>query len=251
MNLDLYLKRLSYNKKVQVSKQCLFEIQKAQLTHIPFENIDCLNKKVISLEISDIESKILIEKRGGYCFELNLLFQNALKQIGFEVRPLLCRSMWRGNTINSKTHIALLVELGSEKFICDAGFGGPGFFEPIPFISNLEFDDQAGTFRIVEDQVHGFILQKKNQNTWLNVYAFNLDQVFENDLFMSNYFTSAYADSFFRKNLVVSLFTETGRKTLMNNTYTVVINKEAITTGLQSDIEVNSILEKEFGLKIN
>jgi N-hydroxyarylamine O-acetyltransferase len=248
MNLKSYLNRIHYFKDPKVNIQSLFEIQTNQLLHIPFENLDCFNNLPISINLKNIEEKILDRKRGGYCFELNILFLEVIKEIGFKARPLLCRSMWRGNTINSKTHIAILVEVENKSYICDVGFGGPGFFSPLMFEVNQEFEQAIGTFKFVTDEVHGFILQKKINDSWLNVYAFNLDHVFENDLIMSNYYTSNFEESFFRKNLVASLFSENGRKTLMNKTFSRVVSGIVQTKELENEEEVWRILEEEFSI---
>lgn len=217
--LDLYRERVKLKDPIFTNEDGLWKIQTAQLTSIPFENIDCFNKHPIKLDLESLENKILKQKRGGYCFELNLLLQHALISNGFKARPILSRSMWRGTNINARTHIFLLVEIGNKQFIADAGFGGPGIFTPLPFEIGREDVQRNGDFRLISDAVFGTILQKKNQelNEWSNVYSFSLENVFPADIEMSNYFTYNLETSYFRQNLVAALFTDFGRITLLNN----------------------------------
>ena len=45
--IDLYLKKMEYNDEIKIDYNTLCKLQIAQLTHIPYENIDVLNRKPI------------------------------------------------------------------------------------------------------------------------------------------------------------------------------------------------------------
>ncbi|MEJ7469568.1 arylamine N-acetyltransferase, partial [Staphylococcus warneri] len=46
---------------------------------VPFENINVQNGIPISVDINDLYHKIVDNHRGGFCYELNTLFQAYLK----------------------------------------------------------------------------------------------------------------------------------------------------------------------------
>ena len=71
---NLYLQRIGYEGETSVSLQCLEALMELHLRSVPFENLESYEEgRVPSLEINDIYRKIVIRKRGGYCFELNKL----------------------------------------------------------------------------------------------------------------------------------------------------------------------------------
>ncbi|EOM7991174.1 arylamine N-acetyltransferase, partial [Escherichia coli] len=58
---------------------------------IPFENLDVLLPREIQLDDQSLEEKLVIARRGGYCFEQNGVFERVLRELGFNVRSLLGR----------------------------------------------------------------------------------------------------------------------------------------------------------------
>jgi N-hydroxyarylamine O-acetyltransferase len=252
MKFDTYFKKLNLTDILIPDFQSLCTLQLAQLTHIPFENLDCLSDLVPSIELPLLLKKMTIGDRGGYCFELNILFMNVLTSLGFKVRPLLARSMWRGNIINSKTHIVLLVEISNKLYLADAGFGGPGLYFPISLEINKEFQQILGTFKVIESHEHGYILQRKSSDLkeWANIYAFNLETVYESDLVMANFYTAKYSESYFRHNLVICLHTSTGRKTLMNKKFNNVDGDNIISLEIETVSDLKKIIKNEFYLDV-
>ena len=62
---------------------------------IPFENLESFEEgRIPSLDTQDLYTKIVVCKRGGYCFELNKLFYELIKTLGFMVYPLGVRIPW-------------------------------------------------------------------------------------------------------------------------------------------------------------
>lgn len=250
MNLTKYFERIKFDRAPQNNESTLFDLQASQVTSIPFETIDCLHHRTIHTDIENLKRKIVTNQRGGYCFELNGIFQHALLSLNFKSRPLLARAMYRGTEINSRTHMILLVEINGKEFIADAGFGGPGAYLPIPFEIDREDIQSHGTFRITRDHTHCLIMQKQTDEGWFNVYAFNLDTVYPSDLVMSNFFTSQFPESRFRKNLIMALHRPDGRITLLNRQLTTVINKKSTTEEIANVNELLLTIKNKFGVKL-
>lgn len=250
MDISNYFERIKIKQPPKVNSEGLYLLQSSQVTSIPFENIDCLHDRSIRTDLPHLENKILRQYRGGYCFELNGLFSHVLKTLGFNTRPLLARVMYRGTEVNSRTHIILLVEINGKKYIADTGFGGPGTYLPLPFEIDREDQQPHGTFRIIADETHHYLMQKKVDEGWFNVYGFNLDLVYPADLLMSNFFTSTYPDSHFRHNLIMALHLPNGRITLFNRQLTTVVDKKTSTSEITTEKELLSIITEKFGVKL-
>src|SRR3981081_2498478 len=85
-DLDAYLARIGLS-----GRPSLAEMHRAHATSIPFENLDPRRGVPVSLELEDLQRKLVRERRGGYCLEHNLLLKAALEWLGAEVELLLAR----------------------------------------------------------------------------------------------------------------------------------------------------------------
>ena len=74
MNISEYLARINYSKSAQPDSKTLHALQLAHMQNIPFENLDIGLGRKINLDLESLWEKIVINKRGGFCYELNGLF---------------------------------------------------------------------------------------------------------------------------------------------------------------------------------
>ncbi len=90
-----YFTRIGLNyddyKCHKLDGQLLAKLCFAHNISIPFENLDILNHKMISLDGSILYDKIITKHRGGLCFELNGLSEIFLRSLGFGVKDLSSR----------------------------------------------------------------------------------------------------------------------------------------------------------------
>ena len=89
-----YLQRIAYSGEVKADYATLKQLMACQLQNVPFENLDVLAGKPISLDPQTIVEKIVYRRRGGYCYEVNGLFAMALGSIGFPYRIVACRPLF-------------------------------------------------------------------------------------------------------------------------------------------------------------
>ncbi len=147
-DLDAYLARIGLTGRPDLA-----ELHRAHVAAIPFENRDPHNGVPVSLEIADLQRKLVTERRGGYCFEQNLLLKAALEARGAEVDLMLARVRAGAppGTIRPRSHLVLRVEAEGAIWHADAGFGLGTLLEPIPFGPG-EIHEQSGwRFRVVEE----------------------------------------------------------------------------------------------------
>lgn len=94
-NTAAYLERIGYKDAPEVSLVCLKKLVLGQLHNIPFEDLDVFHgHKEPSLDTDALFEKIVVNKRGGYCFELNGLFARLLTTLGFACRSHMARVVW-------------------------------------------------------------------------------------------------------------------------------------------------------------
>jgi N-hydroxyarylamine O-acetyltransferase len=200
LDLDAYLARIGTS-----GRPSLAHVHRAHVTSIPFENLDPRRGIPVSLELEDLERKLVQRRRGGYCFEQNLLLKAALEGLGAQVDLLLAR-VRLGRPPGSprpRTHLVLRARADGADWHADAGFGNGTLLEPIPFGPG-DVHEQAGwRFRVVEDGPE-LVLQTAQDGTWVDLYGFVPEPVPFIDVETSNWFTSTHPRSPFVTGLIVS-----------------------------------------------
>lgn len=129
--LDYYFKRIGYSRPQEPTLDTLRAIHRAHLFSIPYENLDIHLGRPLVLDEAGFFEKLVLQRRGGWCYEMNGLLAWALRELGFKVE-LLSGAVGReqnGDGANAN-HLVLLVTL-DQPYIADVGFGD-GFLEPLP-----------------------------------------------------------------------------------------------------------------------
>jgi N-hydroxyarylamine O-acetyltransferase len=186
--LDAYLERIGLSGRPTIA-----EIHRAHVSSIPFENLDPFRGRAVSLDLDDLQRKLVADRRGGYCFEQNLLLKAALEALGAEVEPILARVGDRG-TERSRTHLLLRVHLGGEVWHADVGFGRGTLLEPIPFGPGEEHVQEGWRFRVIADGPE-LILRTVSHGEWVDGYTFVPEPVPLIDIETSNWYTATHPRS--------------------------------------------------------
>lgn len=208
--------------------------------YIPFENLDVMNKKHIHLVFEELFEKIILNNRGGFCFELNGLFYNLLNSLGFSVYmieaavyiPSLSEFRYMGE------HMALIVTIENELFLVDVGFGD-SFRNPISLKKRNE-SDISGKYRITKYDTHHYRIYNKNklfekfeylileQNTtgkWIPQYKFHYLRNLKLEEFQENCnWIESSSESGFTKRRVWTIATKRGRISLSEQNFTITEN---------------------------
>ena len=121
-----YLARIGWEGDAPVTRKTLDGLVYAHQCRVPFETADLVALgETPSLEMSDLYQKIVVDRHGGFCFELNKMFELLLRSVGFEVRPCLSRAVRGREGRMPINHRGTLVSLDGELLSVDVGFGGP------------------------------------------------------------------------------------------------------------------------------
>lgn len=199
-DLDAYLHRIGapYDPTVE-------ELHRAHVTAIPFENLDSHAGYTVEIDLESLSRKLVLDRRGGYCFEHNLLLAAALNELGAEVEPILARVRWGTpvGVVRGRTHLLLRVTLDGEVWHADVGFGSGGLIEPIPFGPTGVHEQWGWRFRVVPEG-DTLVLQTQERGAWRDVYAYEPEPCALADIEISNWYTATHPDSRFVSGLIVA-----------------------------------------------
>jgi N-hydroxyarylamine O-acetyltransferase len=241
-NLAAYLERINYRGNTDVSFETLNELHIAHTFNIPFENLDIYFNKPPQLDKECLFKKLVENKRGGYCFEMNGLFSIVLRELGFKVTDLLA---------GGRLHQVLMVELDAKKYLVDVGYGNDGIAAPLLIEEGVAQQQFTNTYRFIVDPVSGYILQRIVDGEYQQMYTFTLQECSPFDYLISNHFTATYPESFFRKMKFCTMPTREGRVTLTDQHLKVTENGLVTEQAISSDAEFNALLKKLFKLDID
>lgn len=218
VDLKAYLERIHYTQRLEANLETLMEIHRLHPKYIPFENLNPLTGRVVSLNMDDIFNKLVLSNRGGYCFEHNTLFKQVLKQIGFQVSGFWARVIWNMEpaTITARTHMLLHIIYDGQPYIADVGFGAMTLTAPLLFAADVVQETQHGIFRIVQKEKF-YILQVLQQGEWRSIYQFYTEILEPIDYEVANWYVSTHPNSHFTKQLIVAKVDDDGRYTMNNN----------------------------------
>jgi N-hydroxyarylamine O-acetyltransferase len=244
-----YLARIGLSKVPEVNEEGLREVHAAQSFSIPFENIDVLLRRAISLEPDDLISKLLNHRRGGYCFELNGLLHLALKSFGFKARALLARVLYGLPDPSARTHQVLIVTIEGRDWLADCGFGGPGLCLPLPIVPDRIEEQYGESYRLRQDARLGWVLQKASNEGFIDLYSFDDGELtLENDIEMANHYTSTWPASIFRLHRMCSLRKTWGRVTLSDMELNIYREGQNTSRTLPPGPQYMSALAEHFGI---
>lgn len=214
-----YLKRLGLSWPMTPDLDTLNTLIYAHQCHVPFENIDTrLLQCPISLSSQDLYRKIVEERHGGFCFELNGLFLLLLRSIGYDAYACMCRVTAGFNTLRALTHRASVVRLNGKQYLCDVGLGGPMAPFAVELSPRLQ-TERGETYRIA-DTGDGWKLLLRRESETIESPVIIFAQV----PFLSEDFTPLMnallerPDNLFSNHLIINLRTPDGYKNFRDDT---------------------------------
>ncbi|MBL4570291.1 MAG: arylamine N-acetyltransferase [Alcanivorax sp.] len=222
LDIDAYLQRIGYQGEQQPTLNTLQALQRLHLQTITFENLNPLLGLPVSLDRHALMDKLVHQRRGGYCFENNLLFLDVLTTLGFQARGITGRVYWNqpDDAWPPRSHMLLLVTIDGENYLSDVGFGGMTPTAPLKLNARHPQSTPLEPFRVDADQNH-YSLWVQLGEQWRLLYRFDLMQQGAVDFEMANWYVACHPQSKFVNNLITVRAGEDRRHTLLNDLYTV------------------------------
>ena len=250
MNTKAYLERIGIFEELAPTKENLRRIQTAHLRAVPYENLDILLGKPISLEKNALYEKIVVNRRGGYCFEVNELLGHLLRDLGYEVTDLFGRFL-RGETgVPMRRHHVLMVKCIDDEvpYIADVGVGTGSPNMPMRMTVGEKVQDGVITYRFGRHDFFGWVLEDRKNDELGPVYSFTEEPQAPIDFLATSFWCEHAEESIFNKGAMVSLRTETGRRTIDADEARIFDGNEVTVLPLETWAEKDRILREWFGI---
>lgn len=249
-DVDAYLARINYTGSKEPTLETLKGLMWAHLTNVPFENEELISQeKQASLNVKDLYDKIVVRRRGGYCFEQNGLFYKLLKALGFDVYNVGVRIRVGRPWLPLVAHRGLIVTIEGKRYYADVGFGGPAPVTPVE-IDNQEWQKSGSRYycgEICGPRIH---INIKSEETGEGIlFDFSAEPWDEIDFIAPNAMMSAFEGQAFRANPMISMLSDDGHKSLSRDMYKEVKNGVLTETKIETEEDFKKIMLEKFGLK--
>ncbi|HXT80627.1 MAG TPA: arylamine N-acetyltransferase [Acetobacteraceae bacterium] len=236
-DLDAYLARIGYAGPRTPCWTVLASVIGCHTATIPFENIEVFLRRPVPLDVAALQRKMVWGRRGGYCYEHNILLLAALRAMGFDAEGLLARVLrgFAADADTPRTHMLLRVSLPEGLFLADSGFGNQTPTAPLAFGTEQAQPTLHEWFRLLPMQDE-CLLQARLGEAWENVYRLSTQRTAPIDYEVANWFVSTRPGGLFVDNLVIARQGPGRRVTLFNGRLTV--------RDMQGDIDQQMITEE-------
>lgn len=243
--LEEYLDRLGISMEVP-GLRFLKKIHKAHLFKVPFENLDIHYNKRIELNVKPIFEKVIRQKRGGFCYELNTLILHLLNQLGFKVYLASARVFQEEGLSPEFDHMIIILEWEEDTYLVDVGFGKL-FVEPKKIIANQPQLDYTTYYKFEQDVDGHWLLKRSKDNAdYKPIYQFDL-QPRELIEFLSRCdFHQESPNSHFKQTKLITQLFHEGRVTLTDRELRLSLNGEYTVSPISNEDEFLARLEEYF-----
>ena len=252
MKREAYFQRigLAADTKVELTGEFLSRLQHQHVLSVPYENLDILDRRPISLQIPDLYDKIVLRQRGGYCFEVNALFKALLLELGFRVTSYFARYLRGEVGIPVRRHHVLAVEASDGVYVCDVGIGQTAPRFALRLVEGLVQPQGAEVYKFERDEQLGWVLWELRHGEWCRYFSFTEDKALDIDFIQPSFYCELHPDSPFNKTIIVAIKTPTGRKSIDDRDFKIFDGTELIHREENcTDERITEILSEHFGIE--
>jgi N-hydroxyarylamine O-acetyltransferase len=218
---------------------------------ISYESLDVLLGRPPKLDVDVLQDKMVRRRRGGYCFEQNMLFRAGLRSLGFDVTSLQARVV-RGLPIDAPRpalHMVLRVDLPEGPYLADVGFGN---LAPTSALALQPLVEQATPHETMRFITMGdeLTLQSQLGDKWEHIYRVVPHPRFDAEYEIANWYTGSHPGSPYLNNIIAARpGPERTRLTLFNARLNIRDDAGRVERRfLDGESEYCEVLEKLFGV---
>jgi N-hydroxyarylamine O-acetyltransferase len=237
IDLERYFRRIGWTGSREPTREVLSALLVQHMHAVPFENLDVLLGRPPQLGLDVLEDKLVVRRRGGYCYEHSTLFAAVLRALGFEVNTHSARVvLFTGRNESPRTHMFLT----TGDVMLDPGFGGMAPRVPVP----LDGTDAAG-YRLVRDG-GDTVLECEGQRMWVS----SLERDVPVDFEMANHFTATHPSSHFTRGLTLRAFTADGQVRIRNREVVFMRGADTQVRPIVDRAELRVLVAEHFGFDL-
>jgi N-hydroxyarylamine O-acetyltransferase len=248
VNVDAALDRLRYTGSRAPTAETLRSLHRAFLEAVPFENLDICAGVPISLDPARIYEKIVVRRRGGFCYECNGLFADLLAALGYTILRLSARMALDGEIGPEFDHRVLLARLDRE-MLADVG-NGDSVRDPLPLEGGETSEVEGVTYRVGHCGEDYALYYREAGSEWLPRFLFSRTPRAQADFSEMCEVHQTAPDSIFTRRRLATIATRDGRITLTGNRLIETRGAERRERDLRSDAEIVACLRTHFGIEL-
>ena len=246
-----YLERIGISSFDRPDKETLDRLVLCHQRTVPFENLDIYDAEAdISLHIPALYDKIVLRRRGGYCFELNTVFMSLLASLGYDCYAAAVRVVWNFPDVMPISHRATIVTIDGVRYFCDVGFGGPSP-QNAPYLDVVDLQASGTNVFLFEKGESGTVIHRMVNGNKERLLLFQETPCDPVDFLALNEYQSRSKDSMFRKDRLINLVTETGSITLTGNVLKIHDGGNTSEETLSDEQGLKAAIKKYFGLSVD
>lgn len=248
MDVQRYLKRIGMERVERLDEQMLQKLQRQHLLHIPFENLDIHLGKTIFLNYTTIYDKVVSQRRGGFCYELNGLFYLLLEELGFDVKRIAARVLGSSGILGPEfDHMAVIARIENTDWLVDVGFGKFSFLPLKIQIDELQSDGMDSYKIAVYDDQH-LAVYSNEEEEWRLGYIFSTQHQ-ETIAFESMcHYQQTSPDTNFTKRRMITMPDSKGRITLTDSKLKITRPEGITENQVDSEEAFCALLKEYFGM---
>lgn len=254
LDIPRYLHRLQLDAPPPLNLAGLTLLQQRHNALLPFETLSCLLRDAVPIDLDSVQRKLLDERRGGYCFELNGGLLALLQALGFDAQPLSARVLLaaQDGELTARTHLLLRVHVEGEDWLVDAGFGSLTPTVPLRLHDTAPQATPHERYLLQRLGDDGdFVLSAESSDGCRAMYRFDLQAPAPIDNVVGNWYVCTHPDSSFPGQLRASLTGPDWRRTIGSGNYTEYRPGQAPDKRPLHDVgDVREVLQQRFGVQL-
>lgn len=246
MNIELILERIEYGNDTTVHIDTVADLQRQFMHEVPFENLDIHLGRPIHLNDQSVFEKVITQHRGGFCFEVNEIFLRLLQGLGFSATRAASTVLKNGGDAGAPhpfDHETVIINVHGRQWLADVGFGHSPF-APLPLDTQRSQQDEAGSFRVQEDN-GGYRLDWERQpEQWQSLHRVDPTPRQWHEFSERSAYLQTAKDSNFTFKRLCTMPTKNGRVTLSGNHLTLDGRNEVVV----DEADYQAELKTQFGI---
>jgi len=252
IDLHAYLDRIGFGGTPRPDFDTLAGIHRLHSRSIPFENLNPFLGLPVLLDAASLQRKLVDGRRGGYCYEHNLLLADVLSQLGFTVSRLAARVLWNQppDSMRPRTHMLLAIDLDGERLLVDGGFGGMTLTAPVRLNVAGAQPTPHERFRLQHGEID-VLMEAEVGGEWRPLYRFDEQPQQRVDYELTSWYLCHHPDSHFRHRLIAARTRADGRDALVDTVFTRhFLDGRSEREVIGSASELRATLQSVFGLSL-